>query len=238
MPSNMIPDNPRTEIGELELDSLVLEETREYHLAASSKRFDSVKASLPKFLDPRLAYFVGALRDGTISDSGSKYEVSFAQKDERWLNFLNGLPVKLFRPTNKAKIVRHKNCSPRLFISSKPILEYLHKAFDVPIGDKKHWNTPKIILASPYAIQKYYISGFFDADGVVRNDGRIGFCQANKTALAEIKEILENRGIRCRTLTYQPRNGVYYFNVSRYYNKNFMEEIHSFNETKRAFLPP
>lgn len=234
----MIPDNPRIEISKLELDSLVIGESQEYVLAASSKRLESAKAWLPKFLDPRLAYLVGALRDGTISDSGSKYEVSFAQKDERWLNFLDGLFVKLFRPSNKTKIVRHRNCSPRLFISSKPIFEFLHKAFEVPIGNKNHWNTPEIILSAPYAIQKYYISGFFDADGVVRKSGRIGFCQANKIALEEILEILESRGIQCCNLTYQPRNGVYYFNISKYYNRNFLDEIYSFNEAKRAFLPP
>ncbi|MBI5159241.1 hypothetical protein HY992_03920 [Candidatus Micrarchaeota archaeon] len=233
----MLPDTPRIKIPFGFSDALVLEETRDYFLVASSKRFDSAKAFIPKFLNPKLAYFVGALRDGTISDSGSKYEVSFAQKDESWLNFLNGLTVELFKPINKPKIVRHKNCSPRLFLSSKAIFMFLNEVFEVPIGNKNSWNTPKLILNAPFEIQKYYVSGFFDADGVIRNDGRIGFCQANKRALAEIKTIIEGRGIKCCGLTYQPRNGVCYFNISKQDNEKFLQEIYSFNEAKRKNLP-
>jgi len=198
------------------------------------EKVDAAGAKLPRKLSPALAYVVGALRDGTISTSGGKYEVSFAQKDVRWLVFIRQLLLKLFRPTNTPKILRHKNCSPRLFISNKGMAEFLSASFDVPKGDKMHWNTPSVIKSAPWEIRRFYIAGFFDADGVIRNDGRLGFCQANPKALEEVRGMLEEKGIRCCPLTYQPRNRVYYFNVRKKANEMFVSRIGSYNIAKRS----
>ena len=232
VPSNMIPRNPKIKLPKVNLGLVVDSETDEYIEVRSSKRKDSARAELPKFLDPTQAYLIGAMRDGTLSTSGSKYEISYAQKDTRWLKFIERLLMEIFKPTTKLQIINYKFCSPRLFTSNKGILKFFNLVYKIPIGNKKEWTTPKIILRAPFEIQKYYVAGFFDADGIIRNDGRIGFCQSNKIALLDVRNMLIKHGISCCDVTYQPRNKVHYFNIRKDSNNLFVSLIGSYNPAK------
>ncbi|MFA5382766.1 MAG: LAGLIDADG family homing endonuclease [Candidatus Micrarchaeia archaeon] len=155
---------------------------------------NAANALLPSHLNPKLAYLVGALRDGNINSCG-KYELSYIQKNIKWLNFISELIVQVFNPSNKPKIIIRDKNTPKVIISNKPICEFFKIVFEVPIGKKEEWSTPNIILKSSKEIQKYYIKGYFDADGICGK--HLGFCQLNFQSLKDLKTMLKKFNINC-----------------------------------------
>lgn len=189
-------------------------------------------AKLPIEFSLKLAYLIGALRDGTLARNG-KYEISYFQKDIRWLKTLKNLLKDVFKPSNEPRIVYRKNTSPKLTISNRPIFEFFHRIIGVPIGKKVNWATPKIILKSPEKIQNYYIRGFYDADGLTSYT--IGFCQVNYSAIKDIKKFLEKRGILCSKITRRIRGkkyDVHYLYIKKKSFDKFMKIIGSSNPSK------
>ena len=106
--------------------------------------------------------------------------------------------------------------------------------FDIPVGKKINWTTPKVILKSPIEIQRYYIRGFFDSDGVCGQN--IGFCQANFQCLNEIRQMLAKFGIECRPKIEHRKTlnnlDFYYLYIKEKFKNDFFNKIGSSNISK------
>lgn len=193
---------------------------------------NAATAKLPTTLTAELAYLVGAMRDGTLSRCG-KYEISYSQKNVEWLEIIQNLLIKVFKPSNQP-VIRND----RVTLSNRPIFECLHKIFDIPIGKKDLWGTPDIIKKSSLELQRYYIRGFYDADGL---SWKLGFCQANKEAISFVKDTLEKLGIKTGKLSVRKIKGrkpFYSFNTSTKSHIRFIRLIGSLNPSKqKLFLP-
>jgi len=195
---------------------------------------NSASAILPTRLNPKIAYLVGALRDGTLSTSG-KYEVCYYQKETRWLEYLEKLLMEAFKPSNKFRLVVRERHTPKLTISNRPIFEYFRNVFEIPVGKKIGWGTPKVILRAPLDIQIQYVRGYFDADGVSGKE-HTGFCQANLQSLLDIKSILKKLGIECRPKIEERKTkkgkDFYYLYIKKCHHKAFFEKVGSSNPSK------
>lgn len=192
---------------------------------------NAASAQLPATLSPQLAYLVGAMRDGTLARSG-KYEISISQRQNDWLRILKEIIMDLFHPSNEPAIRNH-----RVTLSNRPIFEYLHRVFEIPIGDKNNWGTPTIMQQAPLNLQKYYVRGFYDADGLSHH---LGLCQVNKEAILFAKEALEKLGIKTGKLSVRKgkNHPLYWFHTARSSHQQFIAIIGSLNPSKqRLFLP-
>jgi len=199
------------------------------------------EAFLPTRLNPEIAYLVGSLRDGTINTYG-KYEIAFVQKGKSWLVYLQRIMQKVFGNTSIARFEKFSDGKGhwryRFVISSRPIYEFFRCAFDVIPGKKVEWSTPRIILSATPKIQKYYIRGFWDADGLSTTS--LGFCQVNKQALLEIRAMLKAFGIECADTLCERNNGsnhlkLYAIYIKSKYRKDFFKKIGSCNFSKFKF---
>lgn len=196
---------------------------------------NAASAHLPFFITPKLAYLVGAMRDGTLARHG-KYEVTYSQSNIEWLELVKDLVIDVFSPSNRLRIAYGN----RVTLSNRPIFEFFHRIFEMPIGEKVHWGTPSIIQKVPFSIQKYYIRGFYDADGL----SELGFCQANDKPLYDIKMMLEKHNIKCnpvhkRSLRPGKKYPMYDFLVSRKESNHlrFIKTIGCSNRSKSKYFP-
>lgn len=152
---------------------------------------------LPKKVTQELAYFLGCLRDGSIY----KYRLTISQKEsgKKWLEFLIRLCEKEFNLSPKMR--KYRNVY-EIRISSKPLVSFLQEVFGMPVN-QQIWKTPKIIEENQQ-LWKYYISGFFDAEGhctkpeTFRKTGKkkISFHQNNLNSLEFIKNALNTLGLK------------------------------------------
>ncbi len=194
---------------------------------------NAASAVFPAYLTPKLAYLVGALRDGHIYMNG-KYELCYTQKNVLWLKLINSLILEVFFPSNNPRIIIRENNTPKLTINNKPICEFLKIVFNIPISDKSNWKTPELILNSPKEIQKYYIRGYFDADGI--SGKHFGFCQVNLQSLKDIRSMLNKFNIKC-TNTISKRklkSGKMFYSlyIQKKFWDDFFNKIGSSNNSK------
>lgn len=136
------------------------------------------KVSLPGELTSELAYLVGALRDGRISETytqeGIKEYVTWCSKSREFLEkVIIPLLSKVFmidRP--KIKADRDK-FQVRVHIHS--IIQFFKKVFNHPGGKQNGWDVPPVILMSTREIKRSFIQGFFDAEGGTGNVERLQY---------------------------------------------------------------
>ncbi|MFH1663255.1 MAG: hypothetical protein ABH986_00295 [archaeon] len=135
---------------------------------------------LPKILNPELAYFIGYfIGDGGLKDIKKTYAKTktfehkiivgdeFLLQAERIQKLFFGLfgaefPIRDERIRKREKLYY-------LNPTNKVIYRFLTQVFDIPSG-KKHvlLKIPKLILAAPLEIKKWFARGVFDADGETR----------------------------------------------------------------------
>lgn len=126
-----------------------------------------VSASVPTFLTPGFAYFLGFLRDGTVTKHKEAiYDVAIYQKDKEFLEkFI--VPLGEFLFGKKLKI-RPSGADFEWRLHSKSVFKLITSKFDYPKSLRQiEWPVPKLILDAPLEIQKWYIAGFVDAEGSV-----------------------------------------------------------------------
>jgi len=110
---------------------------------------NSIPVLLPKFLTPKLAYLIGALRDGSLPQVyNNQYEIQFSQKNVEWLKQMIVPLIKQVFKIN-AKIQCYGKQTPRVKVYSKPIYVFIKKVFEHPEKLQVTWEVPSLIRNSP-----------------------------------------------------------------------------------------
>ena len=138
------------------------------------------KVSLPKFLCPKLAYFMGYFyADGSLKDvyksklKTGKFEHKIKVGDEFLIQveLLKRLFKSLFDLDVKIRTERIEKGEHYYYIeiTDKVIYRFITKIFDLPYGPKTgKLKMPEIILNASPEIKKWFTRGVFDADGETR----------------------------------------------------------------------
>lgn len=145
------------------------------------------KIKPPKLFTSDLSYLAGIMRDGGLSNY--KYELVIAQKDRAWLRNIAQIMKRIFGV--KLKITGPREKDGCFYIKFRSVA--LYALFHTILDYKKHiWKTPKVIMCAPRKLQKFYIRGFWEAEGSYSSG--VSFCQTgNKktsTVLKDIQQIL------------------------------------------------
>lgn len=195
-------------------------------------------------ISKELAYIAGMLRDGSISKSNNNlYEIQISQKNIEFLKKIMKIMKKVF-PNEKIRLVKYGRQTPRIKMYSKAVYLKLRNLLEYQ-GAQSRWSIPSCIKDAPKEVKKYFIRGFFDAEGEVplslNQSGNyktwIRFHHSwdgeKCIVLQELKEILENDfEIKCGKVT-NPKNEKNFpsFDLMIYGKnaKKFMKEIGTFN---------
>lgn len=201
---------------------------------------------LPKKVTPELTYLLGCLRDGHLDNT--RYGLSISQRADgkEWLILLSDIINKEFGI--KPKIRKFGDCF-ELRVNSKPLVLYLNIIFGMT-NNQENWNVPEIIKANE-SLWKYFVSGFFDAEGyctkpeTFRKTGKkkISFHQNNLDCLKFIKRVLERNNIKtseiflqkdrkCYALYVQSETGVKRFSITF----NPIRKADKLNELLKCFV--
>ena len=149
------------------------------------------------------AYLAGAMRDGSI---GKTTGVQISQKYREWLQYLiipyfkNVFGVII--PESRIKL-RDSDGNTRyvLEFSNRQVRDRIHNYFEMPTNQLT-WETPSFVKDLPKENLRYYIQGYWDAEGgattnaTTRSKLYIDFTQRNKESLEFIKEKLLLFGVK------------------------------------------
>jgi len=182
----------------------------------SIKYFTSIgsphRVSLPKFLTPKLSYFVGYLYgDGCLSNAARRRikngkllcEIKIADFSREQIDNMSKLFQELFNvqaPVRDERIFKGQHA---FYIDPKckVVHQFLNRVFEMPMGEKKgKLHFPSVILQAGPELRKWFIAGFFDADGdtpevektAKKVRLRIRIKQASLDILQDIKQILSD----------------------------------------------
>ena len=152
-----------------------------------------------------LCYFLGSLRDGYTKIYGNDYDIGVTQKDIDWLKILQNVIKELFNKT----VNIHKNGEWfKVHVRDKKIFLNLLERNLITLEKQTFWKTPEIIAHNSENV-KWYIGGFFDAEGGIGkyNKGnksylRLDFYHSwnNENGcppLEDVKIFLEALGMKC-----------------------------------------
>ncbi len=138
---------------------------------------------------PEIYYLVGALRDGCLT---TQWTIKIKQKNRAWLSsVIIPLFKDIFNKEIRNNIYLQQEYSPVWYLAFK---------------DKGIWqklNELKNQIPETPSEQKFYIMGFWDADGgcpknpTIKKKIYIKFTQKDKKSLEELKWMIENFGIKC-----------------------------------------
>lgn len=192
-----------------------------------------------------LAYILGALRDGSVlryTDKTGKTQnyIAFYSKDTRWLKIISKPLTKTF--SGHQVFCIPKTGTPYLRIYSKEIVEKIKKEFNHPLTSQITWRTPKIIMKTKDKdILKYYIAGFWDAEGsydIRTNQIRfhLSWNGFECPPLIDMKKILKRFEIKCGNVgIYENKNGNFprfVLRLSKFCNEKFLKDIPIQNPSK------
>ena len=205
------------------------------------------KVTLPKTLTSELAYLVGYIAgDGHLLDvfkekqrtGDFEFRIEITSNDEYLLkNYIEPTFQKIF--DIKGKFYKYKNRKAyEYYLSSKVLFIFLNKVFELPIGKKNgRLHVPKIILNSHSQIKASFLAGFFDTDGCVTVNKKIGFGLGNKSEelLGELKILFKDLNINTRNITRLGRRTLkgWEFSISRDSLLIFIDTIPS-NHIKKS----
>lgn len=200
----------------------------------------NISVKIPKKLTKELAYLVGFLRDGTVSrECQNEYLCAFYNKDKQLINIIKTFLDKTFELDSKIEF--RDDCNS---IRIRSFTLYLF--FKLIFGVKKQfiWNTPEIIKKSSKEIKKWYVSGFFDAEGgaphiekyskTKRKNLYISFNQKHKEPLDFIKKFLDEQGIKTGEVYW--KSDEYVLKIKSKYIKHFLKFIKPQSKIKKLRL--
>ena len=117
-------------------------------------------------ISKNLSYLAGILRDGSLPKPyNNQYEIQVSQDNIEWLGRVKKMLQILF-PEKKIEIVKYGKQTPRIKIYSKEIYYNLVNLFEYPETQNK-WEIPTVIRNGSKEMKKWFITGFFDAEGEV-----------------------------------------------------------------------
>lgn len=206
--------------------------------------------TLPKVMDYRLAYLLGVMfGDGHLADPNKSYdeltsynsEIRITDQHKETFNFLQKLFKDLFNYTPKiySEYSKIERKFYRFVIKSKPLHRFFMVVCGMPVGDKRgKLKIPDIIGNASLELQKWFISGFFDADGCITfnkcGQPNLVITQYGDRILKQIIEICA--GFNVRWLG--PYNYNYKYQISticinrKQGVKRFLKEVPSLNPHK------
>jgi len=163
------------------------------------------QVKLPKHLDYKLSYLLGYIfGDGHLADPNRSYDKKTSYNSELRITdgnketfiFLQQIFQDLFDYT--PKIYSEKSRVGKYFyrfvIRSKPIHRFIMDIGGMPVGNKSgKLDVPPLIKNAPLELQRWFISGFSDADGCLRlaqgKYSEVSISQLNPKILISIMEI-------------------------------------------------
>ena len=189
------------------------------------------KIKIPKYLTTDLAYLLGALRDGSMTHYTNVYEIEISQKFKDWLvNSIAPRLERLFGIQTQIKVLKRK---PNNAFAIRLRSVALYTILKILSGyERYNFLTPRIILDANFDLKRYYIAGYYDAEGR-KNKSNIQFYQnwndnSGCPSLIDIKNFLLSRGIRT-SLTYHKQENyeayIYVLYVKSESRSKFLEEI-------------
>tara|TARA_Y100000310_G_scaffold335109_1_gene416351 strand:+ start:347 stop:1372 length:1026 start_codon:yes stop_codon:yes gene_type:complete len=169
------------------------------------------KIKLPKILDADLSYLLGVIfGDGHLADPDRSYdnvttynsELRITDQYRETFDVLNEMFRSLFDYT-PALYSEQSNVGKffyRFVIRSKPLHRFFMVVCGMPVGNKSgNLFLPEIIRSAPPELQKWFISGFFDADGCIPIIGNkrpvVQITQYDSEILKEIISMSSKLGI-------------------------------------------
>lgn len=208
------------------------------------------RIKLPKILDYKLSYLLGVIfGDGHLADPNKSYDkfTTYNRElritDQHKETFI--LLARIFKDLfdYNPKIYSEKSKADRLFyrfvINLKSLHRFLMVVCGMPVGDKRgKLKIPEIIKNAPLGLQKWFVAGFFDADGHIGLAKSrwpvIHISQYDTNILKEIIDISSKLGISWSG----PYDFKYKYNncTIKIYNKKdaerFLNKIPSLNPIK------
>ena len=179
----------------------------------------------PKKISEEFVFLLGALRDGSLIHYENVYEIEFAQKQKKWLQ--NSIVPRLQKVFgSKLKIMLRKN--KNYVVRKRSVALYSILNYFTNFAKTKYKYTPEIVLNLPFSLQKYYIAGFYDADGN-KDPKEIIFYQQwwnrkNCLPLDDIQIMLNKIDVKSN-FEIKSRNNDYLFKLHITDRKGFLEEI-------------
>ena len=202
----------------------------------------NIPIRIPKEMTKELAYLVGVLRDGTVSqESKDEYVVAFYNTNKELLKTVSSFLRKIF--DIEPVVEKHWSNVYRVRVRSKTLYLFFKLIFSAR-KKQADWDTPKLIRKSNDLIKKYYITGFFDAEGGCpnlekkiskkRKNMYIKFVQKNKESLIFIKEHLGKANIQTGKIYWG--DGEYVFKISNSSIPSFCRYVKPFHSLKALRL--
>lgn len=149
------------------------------------------------------AYMAGAMRDGSISKTTA---IQISQKYREWLLYLikpyfeDVFDIILLESQIKMRN-DDGNTRYRLEFSNRAVRDRIHTYFEMPTNQLT-WETPSFVKDLQKHDLRYYIQGFWDAEGGATTNATtksklyIDFTQRNTESLEFIKEKLLLFGVK------------------------------------------
>lgn len=163
------------------------------------------QVKLPTFITPKLSYFVGYLYgDGYISDAHQRYrdrgrmlcEVKIADSTYEHINNISKILKNLFNIQVTIRDERISKGEQTYYIDPKckTLHRFLNRLFEMPVGRKKgKLSIPSLLLQASAELRKWFIAGFFDADGSIfrkkRPSGSMYVVKLKQTSLEILQDI-------------------------------------------------
>jgi intein/homing endonuclease len=154
-------------------------------------------------LSKTTAYLTGiVIGDGNLSgcvkskktDLSKDYKITIDISDKEHLIFIHDLIKSMIKTkTEPRESTKRENRLPRLYIQirNKELYNYFNKIMCIPAGAKSSIVfVPDVIKNSSDTIKKYFLAGYFDADGGFRGKS-LGFTTASKRLWDDIKNLLD-----------------------------------------------
>ncbi|MCD6270766.1 hypothetical protein J7J24_00180 [bacterium] len=191
-----------------------------------------VPVRLPKFITPKLSYFLGWFcGDGHLAQHRGHYLINTTEKSIPQLEkILRPLFEQLFNVKMPLFVYPHKNV---LQVGNKPIFRFVTQVLKVKVGE-----IPELVKNLDLINKKYFLAGVFDAEGSVDSsylNSRIAIHQANYQFLKEAMMLFSDIDIRF-TGPYQhvSKKGVWYHIQLREKKEiiKFIKEVGTFHLEK------
>ncbi len=190
------------------------------------------KVFIPKFLTPKLAYYVGYLQGDGCLESNLK-RIDFTDDNLDQMNLINDINIELFGVSGNIRRrfpVLSKKVVYTLEIGSVDIHKFLRNVFKICVGVKKDLSIPSMIKGCDSALV-WYLRGLFDADGTLPKDAFavkqsfVDITLKDKSFIEEIREAL----LTFNVITLNP-----YRRLAKSPNSDYISETWELRMRKRA----